>query len=202
MSVRLSSKLGTLVGSRSKGGNDLFVELEAKHWNGSVKKKDRKEEYAQYYLKNKDRKSDYYRRLRIKGNLTKETVANYALQNKDKLKEYYRLNYSRNNDRMNESSTRYCLQNKDRMKELWMQYYLRNKDKRKDSSMEYNRQTMDKRKEYRRLRFVSRRKIYQSWDTPEKARQYFDSIALKLNITNFADWYRISRDQISSVRGM
>lgn len=78
-----------------------------------------KRNHHAYYIKNKERRKDYYKNYR---KTHKKQIEAYRLLHKEELKEYYRLRYQR--QKLEKKL-------KPRNKEWQHEYYLRNKEKRK-----------------------------------------------------------------------
>lgn len=135
---------------------------------------DSKREYdRRYYLLNKDKK----------GSLVKQ----YHLRNKDKISAAKRDYYILNKSDLAKANRSYHARNADRVRELKREFYVRHRDH--DNLAAYHPRTVDQ----LRLR---------SWRTPEQVREFFDSIAPRLQIAHHADWYRVSRELICELGGM
>jgi hypothetical protein len=114
----------------------------------------------------------------------------HALQNKDKKKEYYRRY---NVDKLAAETIDPNLHSMDFLrKDSHRRYYLQHKDKIRESNRRYRLENHENPELYYQ-RTLSASK---SWKSPGLVREYFDSIAELLHISNFTDWYRISSDQI------
>jgi hypothetical protein len=146
----------------------------------------------QYRLRNMDKLRESKRQYRIKN---KDKMQGYYDQYKDSLKEYHRQYQIRNRNKVNESNREYYFRNGDKRREESRQYNFRNKDMRKERQF-YSRshQNPDS--------YLPRRIEVKSWKTPELVREYFESIAKQLHVTDYTDWYRISRPLIDNLGGM
>jgi hypothetical protein len=159
-------------------------------------RKDKMKAYdRQYRLRNADLRKDYERQyLLLNNDKMKEYHHRYRARNPDKMKEYER---ARNQDKRRESKLLYRMRNEDKIREWKRRYQLRHKDKISDSKRDYYLRKHDSPESY-----LPRNTIVKSWKTAEEIREHFDSIAKRLQITHYTDWYRISRSQIRELGGM
>lgn len=104
---------------------------------------------------------------------------------------YDRLYYRQNKDKLNEQHRQFCTRNKDSRKEYHRQFRAQNKDKMKEASRLY----------VIRHRIGEPSPARRSWKTPELVRDYFETVAKKLQILEYSDWYRISDFQIRNLGG-
>jgi hypothetical protein len=154
--------------------------------------------YRDYYLRNKNsikesRRSYYGRHKDTKRLLNRD----YYARNKDTLREYYCDYNVRKKDDILASKRRYYSRNKDNKRRYDRDYYLRNKDDIRDSNRDYyvkNKLNPDD--------YSPRDIVLKSWKSPDLVREYFESISSLLLISNYNDWYRVSRHQIGHLRGM
>jgi hypothetical protein len=122
-------------------------------------------------------------------------------ENREYLRHYSSL--SRNKDNKRE----YYIRNKDFKSRYDSEYYIRNTNDKRESSHRYYIRNKDNRKKYNREYYLRRREVrrsneMKSWKSPEVVREYFESIVNRLSVSNFSDWYRISRAQIGILGGM
>jgi hypothetical protein len=164
--------------------------------NKDAKRKDNKEwkkEYnRRYNLLHKD-KISYSNGLYRSGNL--DTILQHRFQNKDKKKEYdreYNLRY-----RNVEYHRQYYLRNRDSKKDATREYEMRHKDKIRDSKRRYRIRNHPNPETYHPRDIQSK-----SWKSPDLVREFFNSIANQLHISNYNDWYRVSMSQIQSLEGV
>jgi hypothetical protein len=174
----------------------------------------------EYYRRNKDNKSlsirEYYHQH--KDDIDEASREHYKRNKEDKRnysrdygvrkllekKDYNRDFYLRNQDNIRDAKRAYYVQKKDDKKEYNRFYYLRSKAKRRrplDFNREYQQNYYIQNKENSEL-YTPRESLLKSWKSPELVREYFDSIATQLHISNHSDWYRISRLQIGDLGGM
>jgi hypothetical protein len=173
-----------------------------------------RESTRQYSLQiNEDNKKEYSRQYRLQNSdKAIDSVRQYRLKNEHKLKDAYDEYYLLNKDRISEAMRDYGLQNMDKKRDYDRRYNLQTKDKKKESHRQYRKQNQDKirelKREYHRdnhdspASYYPRQALNKSWKSPELVREYFESIAQQLHISDFSDWYRISRGQIKSLDGM
>jgi hypothetical protein len=139
----------------------------------------RKSYLQAYRIRNKDKKRisnlEYYRQNKTK---SLEYDRLYRGRNKDLLRESKRVAHLRNRD----SKCEFYVQNRANLRETQRSYYVRNPE---------NPAT-----------YSPRSVVIKSWKTPESVREYFDSIAEQLHISDYVDWYRVSRAQIASLGGV
>jgi hypothetical protein len=139
-----------------------------------------------YYLQNEDKKKDSAQRYYSQNEERKKNSnRRYRLENEDKSKDY---------------SRKYSAENESKMKEYLRGYNLQHKDLARESNRQYRIRTHDHPETY--LPRVTTTTTLKSWKTPELVREYFDSIAGRLQIANSTDWYRVSRAQIRSLGGV
>jgi hypothetical protein len=144
----------------------------------------------------KDNRKDYDRR--------------YYLRHKDKKKEKQLQYYVRNRDRLVDSQNdaqfrnktknyrrEYRSRNEGKMREFQRLHYLQNRDKRKETQRQYRMQQHENPEH-----FFPRYSVIKSWKSPERVREFFESIATQLLISHYTDWYRISRVQIRHLGGL
>lgn len=177
--------------------------------SAQAKVRDRSDYRRRYYQQNKDKCAEYLARI------DDSYQRNYYHQNRDKSAEYR----ARTDSAMADYHRQYYLQNKDKNTELRISgemgdyqrgYSLRNNEKTaeyrkrskdwKVANRQYYRQYSRGKREYYQL-YRGNQKSNLSWKTPDLVRSYFDSIAARLNISNFADWYRISKKQMDQYGG-
>jgi hypothetical protein len=106
----------------------------------------------------------------------------------------------------------FYLRNKDNVKLATNQYYVRNKNNLKQSMREYyslNKLALNRSMREHYIRSKQNPDLYsprvnslKSWKTPEDVREYFESVAKELLISDHTDWYRVSNAQISGYGGM
>jgi hypothetical protein len=180
-----------------------------------------KEDYArEYYLRNRDdisksRQEHYVRNKDI----ICEAKRTYYLLNKDSVigarREYYRRNKDSMKESMREYHRTYYFQHKNHTGEDVYQfqrericnelrkrnreeanraYYLRNKDKNRERES-YIRAV---KKSAGSTRLMGRRSL----KTPALVRDYIEALGKQLHISDYTDWYRISRTQITNVGGL
>jgi hypothetical protein len=158
---------------------------------------DNSESIEQFRVENKEEKKDYDRKYNLQNKYKRsEYKLYYRAEHVDRKKLYNEQYHLQHNDKEIESKRRYRLENKDRKREYFRRYNYLNKDKIRDSNRQY------------RVEHHSNPEIYlprniesKSWKSPELVREYFESIAKQLNISNFSDWYRISRMQVIELEG-
>jgi hypothetical protein len=121
---------------------------------------------------------------------------NYYFRHKDKIRLSKRDYYIRNRDDIRESHRKYYVENKDNLKD----YYLRNKDSTRESKRRYYIRKKENPETY--LSYLARETENKSWKSPELVREYFESVANQLHISDYSDWYRISRPQMLFYGGM
>jgi hypothetical protein len=131
----------------------------------------------------------------------KEYFRQYLLHNKDKIKEVKQQYRQLHKDRVRESDRLYRLENRDKIKESKRLsdtlYRIRNKDKLRETMREKYLQNHKTPNSY-----IPRGAVLKSWKSPNSVRKYFDSIGKELHVSNYEDWYRISRVQIRDLGGM
>lgn len=126
-----------------------------------------------------------------------EYYRRYRTENKDKLNELQRHYFDQYKDKQNDYQRYYRAQNKDKSVAMQRQYYvLKQHERRLSRRMRYIRQHA------KRDAYQPRNGATKSWKTPELVREYLDSIAERLAISTFTDWYRVSREQILALGGL
>jgi hypothetical protein len=147
----------------------------------------------EYYLRNKNKFGG--KRCKGEDNL-KEYRREYNSINKD-AKRNYRLEYmTRNKDKIKGSNDEYLLLNNEVMRDYRRNYNVINKRHIRLSQREYYLQHLANPLTY------SPRIAVKSWKSPELVREYFDSIVRQLSISDYSDWYRISRIQLAKLGGI
>lgn len=170
-------------------------------------KNKKKKSSLEYYLQNIDKKKEYHRMYYIQNKNKKKVYdSEYKIQNKEKMKESNREYYLRNKDKKLEYDKKYKIENKDKIKEYYREYKIQNEQKMKDYFREYKILNKDKIKQFYIEKNIERNNgIYiplYSWKTQDSVRKYFERIAPLLYISDLSDWYRISRTQITDMKGI
>jgi hypothetical protein len=139
--------------------------------------------HRQYTMRHKDSVREYRREYNDrKSDAKRLSNRQYHADNKDTVRDYYRKYYLRNKDNLREMRRDYKIRNRDNVLDSQRDYYLRSKD-----YPEY---------------YSPRKRALRSWKSPELVRKYFDSVAEQLSVSNYTDWYRISRNQVARLGGM
>jgi hypothetical protein len=146
-----------------------------------------------YYLRNKDSIGDSNREKYVGDSNLKD----YGVRRKESRSQYVRNYGMRNKLSRSQYLRDYYIRNKDIISELKRDNYTRNKR----NFREYRRQHYIRSKEFPEL-YSPRDITIKSWKTPELVRDFFDAIGKKLSISNYTDWYRVSRPQILYLGGM
>lgn len=137
-------------------------------------------------------------------NVSALLVSNFQSEGKSEyLKRYRRTNLYSIRSEENEFRQRlFRRENRDRVAEYSRQQWVARTvdEKQRVYRRQLEARTKDRRKENRRLRAASRR-VTRSWRTPRLVRDYFDSVASRLHVRNFGDWYRVSSRQIEALHG-
>lgn len=146
-------------------------------------KDDRKKAVHEYYVRTKDDKRNFNEA--------------YYDEHGDKLRKSFREYYNRNKKHISNMRKDYYARNKLRMRETDREYRKRNKDNKRRANREYYLRTMENPEDYQPRHFEAK-----SWKTPDLVREFFDTIAKPLSISEISNWYRISRTQICDLGGM
>jgi hypothetical protein len=167
-------------------------DVEPEFTAGIIRTKDWKEYDRKYRDRNKDK--------------LKESKSSYYLRNLEIKREYASHKDPKWRDRDNGP------RNKKKDREYVRQYLVRTKDQKRVYDRQYRLDNKDKARDYSRLKYLRnhgnpasynpRHAALKSWRAPELVREYFESIAKQLQISDYTDWYRISRLQIYDLGGM
>jgi hypothetical protein len=135
----------------------------------------------------------------------RETKRNYYLKNKEKVKEIQREQYqvdventTSNKEKLNSlRRERYNLNTENRDKKV--AYYLENKEILNQKKKERYFKTQNSRSDY--IPRPSNHKPIKSWKSPELIRNFLESIKQELGISEYTDWYRVSRSLVDKFGG-
>jgi hypothetical protein len=178
---------------RSGKENELSLDYCLRH-------KESKRAYDAVNRNEVDRR-DYLREYAIRNQATKrEYDRRYRILKRDERKEYNRNYTSRNQDSVKVSRQQYAMRMRAEKRHYDREYYARNKDTKRDYFRDYYLRTADSTLDNYSPRsddFAAK-----SWRSAESVREFFDHIGKQLAITEFTDWYRISRPQVAQFGGV
>lgn len=167
------------------------------------------EKLREYYIKNKERIQEKKKQYRLNNSeKIKEKNREYNLKNKDAIKEKNREYYLQHRESLQQKKKEYRRKNKVKIKQKNQEYLIKNKESMKDKWRAYyleNKETIkERKKEYRTKKKMNENALSRkrfSWKDSASTRKYFETTATFFHITDYSDWYRVSRSQINLTGG-
>lgn len=156
--------------------------------------------WREYYIRKKEQKAK------------KSGIVSRRDVRKESEVDYNRDYYLRNKESWKGSNHGYYSDNFRERVNYFRKYYDRNVENKCDSNSDYNELNRETRRISNRVNYVKalrnptsycpRDSMIKSWKTRERIREYLGSLGKQLFISQFTDWYRISRAQICHLGGM